>query len=226
MNRLLKKDLFLQFPPLIQSANSDDWRDFADTLNFYYRDLVDTPLSDAGCIETIGDIYDPDKTPAFLLSRLAHFFDVQFFADDTDTIRRRKILRAVRNHRNYATIGYINSLIFDIIGSDIVVSANAGLKVWDEAEQGLQNIQWSEDPGVTPNANFWREQNPNLVTLGFVDPGALTVEELEKIYQIVAENKSAEAVINIIDINGNTIKTIYSTDLTITVQPNNIDPGI
>ncbi len=226
MNRLLKDDLFKQFPVLVQRTNDPEWRAFADELNALRDELIDSPQPDEGAIETLALLYDPDRTPVATFNYMAHFFDVTFLDTDTDTERRIRLLRGIRNHRIYATVQDVINTIFDLIGITVTIGTSTVTNVFNEADAVIAPDTvgvFSESLGVA--TYLWKEQNNEQV---IVDIGAasLTVDQLNLLYEFLASIKAAQAVVVVINNVPTVLKVIYSTDLSLVAQPYHVDPEL
>lgn len=224
MNRLLKDDLFKQFPVLVQRTQDPEWRALADELNALRDQLVDTPLADEGSIETVSLIFDPDRTPVATFNHMAHFFNVTFQPNDTDTERRIRLLRGMRNHRVYATIQDVIDTIFNLLGITVTISTSTVTNIFNEAAVVVAPDTvgvFSESLGTATYT--WKEQNTQQV---IVDIGAasLTVDEFTILYEFLAAIKAAQAVVIVINNVPTVLKVIYSTDLSLIEQPYHVDP--
>ena len=225
MNRLLKGDIFLQFPRLVQEGADPEWRLLADEINALRDQMVSEPLADEGAIETLGLLYDPDRTPSITFDFLAQFFAVEFLSDDTDTIRRRKLLRGVRRHRLYGTLQYVYDVVFETFGFPILFFTSVAVSVFNEADDPLvldPVLVWGEQ---TTDTFIWKEFRDNRLIVS-IGNAILSPSQLTQLYEFLASVKSAHSVLSVIDAANTLLKTIYSTDLSIIAQPNNIDPGI
>lgn len=226
MNRILKGDIFLQFPKLVQDANDPEWRAFADEINALRDQMVSDPLPDEGAIETIGLLYDPDRTPAITFDYLAQFFAVEFYEDDTDTLRRRRLLRAVRRHRLYGTLQYVYDEVLERFGFPILFFTSSFVYVFNEADNPAISdpvILWGEQ--LPTGAVSWKEFKDNRLVVS-IGNAVLSPQQLDALYSFLAASKAANAVLYVIDAANTLLKVIYSTDLSIVAQPNNIDPEI
>lgn len=228
MDRLLKKDLFLQFPSLVQAGGDPEWRTFADELNALRDAAVSQPLPDEISIETFGDFFDPEKMPGFLLDTIAQFFDVTFLDADTEPVRRRKILRAIRDGKLNGTNQGLVDAIYRDFGITIQIIPAPSIPVFDEAvATTLLPIQWGEDVASYPDGYmFWHESPAFGVTINLGDVSGLTVDQLNLIYAAIAADKAAEVVVAVIDNTGALLRYIFATDLSITSMPANADPGL
>jgi hypothetical protein len=223
MNKLLKDDLFLQFPILVQRENAPEWRTFADELNLLRDELVSNPQPDEGGIETLGLIYDPDRTPVVTFDHMAHFFDVTFLPADTDTIRRRKLLRAVRKHRIYATIQDVIDTIFELLGITVTITSSTVTFIFNEANASVAPDQvgvFSES--LSTSTYNWKEQNNQQVVVD-LNGALLTGDQLLILYTFLAMIKAAQAIVLVTN-SGSVLKVIYSTDLSLVEQPYHVDP--
>jgi phage tail-like protein len=93
------------------SAAKEDpeWQDFSDLL-----DALDADIRDS--ITRMGDFYDVEKCPDYLLDKFAYFVGAPVLKSDSDRTKRIKILNAVRYHRAKGTLANIEEIVEQITG--------------------------------------------------------------------------------------------------------------
>lgn len=220
----------------------------------YLADLIDQfrdeivwegdAISDSNAIEQLDLIFKCYRAPSKTLPYLNEFFDADFLGTDTERKQREKICRAVYWHRYHGTAQLIKWRIEEVTGitPDILVSSDYS-SGWDE-DNSIDSppylidfhdgIYWDEDDSFTsilqPEPFIWAIYAYGIL-VDIKNDGAYTVEQLERIYQIIAEEKPADLAAEVGYIDSVTaervvLKTIYSLDLTQTAWPDLVDPGI
>lgn len=242
---IVKKKSIREFFP--RDAASDPEIGFlADSIDQLRDEIVweGHPESDSNAIEQLDLIFKCYRAPVKTLPYLNEFFDADFLGTDDERTQRKKICRAVNWHRYHGTAQLIKWRIEEVTGftPDILVSSDYS-SGWDEDNSigsppylldFQDGIYWDEDDSFTsllqPEPFIWAIY-PYGILVDIKNDGAYTTEQLDRIYQIIAEEKPADLAaevgyIDSITAERITLKTIYSLDLTMTAWPSIPDPGI
>lgn len=194
-------------------------------------------------IEELDDIFKCYKAPRKVLPYLGEFFDADLLGEDTERRQRQKICRAVSWHRYHGTARIVKWRIEEVTGimPDILVSSDYS-SGWDEDNtidsppyllDFQDGIWFDEDNSFTtvlqPEPFIWAIYAYGIL-VDIKNDGAYTPEQLNRIYQIIAEEKPAALAAEVGYIDSFTgervsLKTIYSLDLTQTGWPSIPDPG-
>lgn len=244
LNLLFGDDFFDHLPEPAKVSGDPQWRLFADIINLLRSDLLNgDPTELTYGINDLDSMFVCEKIPAPFLYHVADNYYTRYSLNDDDLTIRRKICSAVATNRFHATVGQVKDLIEECTGvrPDILPSAEYS-SGWDE-DNGIDDPPWQasfndghlwdEDDSyiaIPPGPFFWSTL-PAGVLIDIKNDGAYTAEQLQCVYEIVAELKdtSLAADIGYFDTGTGTLvvlKTVYSTDLTQTAWGSETDPGI
>jgi hypothetical protein len=240
----LTGDIFQFFPQEIKDSPDPSWREFADLINDYRDQYLNGHIDGTIGINDLNDLYKCDKVNAGFLPHLLQQFDVFYFPSDTERMLRKKLCSAMPDHKDYSTLDGLFRWVEEITGVTPILNRNPPLySGWDSdntivyptvdgAEYGGGFI-W-DSTNVTdssfPQALFlWYNLDDFEQIFDIGNDGAYTSEQLDQIYQIIAENKPADLSVKVGYVDSVTgeftvLKTIYSTDLTLTSWPSWVDP--
>lgn len=155
------------FPPEIQG--DPEWQLFAALM-----DGIDDDIRDS--ITEIGDFYDVEKCPDYLLDKLAYCTGAPVFKADSDFTKRVKIKNAIRYHREKGTIGNIEEMVEHITGITpeftTFGSTYSAYFIWESLENlspAPNNFaKWASENNFSAGGLMWGSQASSGVLERFV----------------------------------------------------------
>lgn len=230
MKGFLKNDLLAKFPPAMQQSSDVEIRAFADFLNAMRDELVTaSPHDGEGAIEDIEYFFDPVRVQEFLLPRLAAQFAVSLDPDMTEREQRKAIQIGVRIHKQHSTIHSVEEQIETILGANVTITAYSIYTAFDEQDviSGTSNFPavWGENVGASTLPPItWRETFARISYINIGDISGYTQAQLDAVYAVIAKDKPTATLVVVVDNTFTPLKYIYSTDLSMTSWPANVDP--